>query len=402
MLGVDGPVVVSDGSTGHPSVHRDHRGSVCGDRCSVPGSEPFLEPEAGVGGHGVELVVGDPAEHPRAYGDAGIGQLQVLPAEALASAIELGGGDHDGNLPGIVAGAAQPDRVVGPVEESRNVEHLDDDDALGVDERGQVGQQAALVVHRGQVEEGVEGDQGRTERSRRPGGGKGQRSHVGQDREDGVGSRALAPSGATTDHLDRGVEPDDAQAPVGQGAGQATGPDTEFEDRSAGVTNGDEVGGGLGIGDTVIPAVVHVAEGATVGIAPLQVEVARDPIHHVNGTGAGATLAAMSIRVEMAELPQEVVKRGSGFLLSSVMDSRPHAVLLRWEVAAAEGQVQMRAGAGKTARANCRMRPAVTVLFPSDDPEGYSLIVDGEARIDDEDEHVIITVVGAVLHRPAP
>lgn len=119
----------------------------------------------------------------------------------------------------------------------------------------------------------------------------------------------------------------------------------------------------------------------------------------------------MSIRVDMADLPAEIVKRGSGFLLSSIMDSRPHAAHLRFEVAAADGQVQMRASAGRTARANCQTRPSVTVLFPAtaeteaDDAasEGadHSLIIDGEALVT-EDEHIIISVVGAVLHRPAP
>lgn len=103
----------------------------------------------------------------------------------------------------------------------------------------------------------------------------------------------------------------------------------------------------------------------------------------------------------MADLPQAIVTRGPGFLLSSVMDSRPHAAHLAFEVAAAEGQVQLRASAGRTARANCQARPAVTVLFPVPDDEGYSLIVDGEALVTD-DEYVIISVVGAVLHRPAP
>lgn len=109
----------------------------------------------------------------------------------------------------------------------------------------------------------------------------------------------------------------------------------------------------------------------------------------------------MSIRVEMTDLPAQITARGPGFLLSSVMDSRPHAAHLPFEVAAAEGQVQLRCAAGRTALANCRMRPAVTVLFPEPDDEGYSLIVDGEARVDDE-ERVVIAVVGAVLHRPAP
>lgn len=109
----------------------------------------------------------------------------------------------------------------------------------------------------------------------------------------------------------------------------------------------------------------------------------------------------MSIRVEMADLPAQIVARGSGFLLSSIMDSRPHAAHFAFQVAAADGQVQLRCPAGQTARANCRTRPAVTVLFPRPDEEGYTLIVDGEARVDEED-HVIVTAVGAVLHRPAP
>ena len=103
----------------------------------------------------------------------------------------------------------------------------------------------------------------------------------------------------------------------------------------------------------------------------------------------------------MADLPAQIVSRGPGYLLSSIMDSRPHAANLNFQVAAADGQVQLRCAAGRTARANCERRPAVTLLFPQPDDEGFSLIVDGEARVDDED-HVIITAVGAVLHRPAP
>lgn len=109
----------------------------------------------------------------------------------------------------------------------------------------------------------------------------------------------------------------------------------------------------------------------------------------------------MSVRVEMADLPDQIVARGPGFLLSSVMDSRPHAVHLRFEVAAADGQVELRATAGRTARGNVGQRPAVTVLFPAAEPDDYSLLVDGEARLDGDD-HIIITATSAVLHRPAP
>jgi hypothetical protein len=109
----------------------------------------------------------------------------------------------------------------------------------------------------------------------------------------------------------------------------------------------------------------------------------------------------MSMRVELADLPGEIVERGPGFLLSSIMDSRPHAVHLHFEVAAADGQVELRAAAGRTARGNVGQRPSVTVLFPGADAEQFSLLVDGEARLDG-DEHIVITAVSAVLHRPAP
>lgn len=108
----------------------------------------------------------------------------------------------------------------------------------------------------------------------------------------------------------------------------------------------------------------------------------------------------MSMRVEMAELPGEIVARGPGFLLSSVLDSRPHAVHQIFQVAAEGDQVELRTTVGKTARGNIGMRPSVSVLWPPSEPGGFSLIVDGEARLDG-DEHVIISVTGAVFHRYA-
>ena len=100
------------------------------------------------------------------------------------------------------------------------------------------------------------------------------------------------------------------------------------------------------------------------------------------------------------------------------MDSRPHVAHLPFEVAAADGQVQLRARVGRTSYGNCGQRPTVTLLWPApaasdqttepaagSDPDldldRYSLIVDGEARLDGP-EHVIIIVTGAVFHRPVP
>lgn len=127
----------------------------------------------------------------------------------------------------------------------------------------------------------------------------------------------------------------------------------------------------------------------------------------------------MSIRVDMAELPGHMTGRGGGFLLTSIMDSRPHVAHLPFEVAAADGQIQLRARVGRTSYGNCGQQPSVTVLWPAitapasaagtagpvdgaePDLDRYSLIVDGEARLDGP-EHVIIAVTGAVFHRPVP
>lgn len=98
------------------------------------------------------------------------------------------------------------------------------------------------------------------------------------------------------------------------------------------------------------------------------------------------------------------------------MDSRTHVAHLPFEVAAADGKVQLRARVGRTSYGNCGQRPTVTLLWPaptaSDQPaesaagsdpdlDRYSLIVDGEARLDGP-EHVIVTVTGAIFHRPVP
>ncbi len=140
----------------------------------------------------------------------------------------------------------------------------------------------------------------------------------------------------------------------------------------------------------------------------------------------------MSIRVALHELAAEIERRGPGYLLSAAADGgRPHVMHLRFDVtptSADQGPV-LRAPVGRSARANVVARPAVTVLFPplppsstsgeaGADRDGYSLIVDAVAVIEDDDEPedagaggtgagrgspaiVVVTAVDAVLHRPA-
>lgn len=109
----------------------------------------------------------------------------------------------------------------------------------------------------------------------------------------------------------------------------------------------------------------------------------------------------MSIKVSKPDLPAEIAKRGPGFFLTSIMDSRPHAAHLSVEVAREGDQVEIRTPVGRTSRANAQMQPSVTLLWPAVEAGDHSLIVDGEARLDGDD-HVIVTVINAVLHRPAP
>ena len=104
----------------------------------------------------------------------------------------------------------------------------------------------------------------------------------------------------------------------------------------------------------------------------------------------------MSIEVALEDLADEVIKRGRGYLLSSTAGSRPHVMHLRFTVDGAE----LRADVGRSATRNIGAQPAVTLLWPPDTDGGYSLIVDGEARIDGE-ATAVVTATWAVLHRPA-
>ena len=56
------------------------------------------------------------------------------------------------------------------------------------------------------------------------------------------------------------------------------------------------------------------------------------------------------------------------------------------------------AGAGRSTSANATARPLVSMLWPPYEPDGYSLIVDGEASLDGD--RLLLAPGRAVLHRP--
>ncbi len=104
----------------------------------------------------------------------------------------------------------------------------------------------------------------------------------------------------------------------------------------------------------------------------------------------------MSIPVAIDDLAAAIGEYGWAYLLTVRDDLRPHivAVTPAWD----DEQLVMDVGRG-TAR-NTSARPSISLCYPPVDDGGYSLIIDGEATVDDE-ATVRFAPTGAVLHRPA-
>ncbi len=109
----------------------------------------------------------------------------------------------------------------------------------------------------------------------------------------------------------------------------------------------------------------------------------------------------MSIPVELDALEAKTAEYGWAYLLTVTDDERTKIVAVHpvWD-----GTKLVVASGGGTAR-NAAARSQVTLAYPPAEPDGYTLIVDGLARVDDTDDAgsvVSIAPSGAVLHRPAP
>ena len=108
----------------------------------------------------------------------------------------------------------------------------------------------------------------------------------------------------------------------------------------------------------------------------------------------------MSVPVGLEELAARIDERVMGpYLLTSDDDGRPHAtaIALRWEGAELVGPC------GRSSARNATARSAVSVLWPPDEPGGYSLIADAEATIEPvgDGRQVRLCPTHAILHRPA-
>ncbi len=109
----------------------------------------------------------------------------------------------------------------------------------------------------------------------------------------------------------------------------------------------------------------------------------------------------MSVPVPVEKLGDTVARYGAtAYLLTTGDDLRPHATQV---VVSAEGG-ELSCGLGRRTARNGAARPLVSLLWPPDEAGGYSLIVDGDLRVEDADDEGgrgIVTATRAVLHRPA-
>lgn len=104
----------------------------------------------------------------------------------------------------------------------------------------------------------------------------------------------------------------------------------------------------------------------------------------------------MSIPVDLAALGEALARHDVAYLLTTG-DGRPHVAQVS---ARLEDRVLVVPEPGRTARRVVGERPAVSLLLPPREADGYTLIVDGDA-VTDADGALRVTPSHAVLHRAA-
>jgi hypothetical protein len=108
----------------------------------------------------------------------------------------------------------------------------------------------------------------------------------------------------------------------------------------------------------------------------------------------------LSIRIEPTELAAAVRGRDFVYLVTRGAD-RSHVVALKYSV---EGSRVTVRGAGRSSASNIERASTVTLVWPpatrASEHSDYSIVADGTAMIDEE--NVVVDIVTAVFHRPAP
>lgn len=112
----------------------------------------------------------------------------------------------------------------------------------------------------------------------------------------------------------------------------------------------------------------------------------------------------MSKVVSVDELFAQIERWGAGFVATVGDDERVRLVALQPTVAhRPHGRVLRFSQPGTSTLANAAIRERISIAFPPHaGSEGFSLIVDGTAKVDPDDGTLDVRPVSAVLHRPAP
>ena len=102
----------------------------------------------------------------------------------------------------------------------------------------------------------------------------------------------------------------------------------------------------------------------------------------------------MSIAVALEDLPGKLAEYSWCYLVTSG-EERPHLLAVKPSMV----QAGLRCETGHSSRANVLRNPLVVLMFPPSQPDGMSLIVDGEGEVNGDG--VVIRPTWAVLHRSA-
>jgi hypothetical protein len=102
----------------------------------------------------------------------------------------------------------------------------------------------------------------------------------------------------------------------------------------------------------------------------------------------------VSIAVALEELSDKLAEYPWCYLVTSGED-RPHLLAVRPSVV----KDGLRLETGHSSRANVVRNPLVVLMFPPAQPDGMSLIVDGEGEVNGDG--VVVRPTWAVLHRSA-
>ncbi len=105
----------------------------------------------------------------------------------------------------------------------------------------------------------------------------------------------------------------------------------------------------------------------------------------------------MSTSPQPSHLSDAIGRYRYAYLMTTNAKGAPHATVVHPVL---QGDELVVDGVGRRSCENAAARPAIGLVWPPEDPAGYSLIVDGHASLDGD--RMRIAPTRAVLHRSLP